>query len=108
MSWFSRTQKCVTLSTSEAEYVAMADSIKEALFMRHVWRFLLPSAGLQCIKVFEDNEGARSLASNPVSNSNTKHIDVRHHFIREFIEKGEFSVSSEYQHADFFTKPLDK
>ena len=78
VSWFSSTQKCVTLSTSEAEYVAMADSIKEAIFMRHVWRFLLSllsSAGLQCIKVFEGNEGARSLASNPVSNSNTKHID---------------------------------
>ena len=71
----------------------------------------MPSAGLQCIKGFEDNEGARSLASNPVSNSNTKHIDVGNYFIREFIEKGECSgihVSSEYQHADFLTKPLDK
>ena len=46
VSWFSRTQKCITLSTSRAEYVAMADGIKEALFMRHVWRFLLPSASL--------------------------------------------------------------
>jgi len=64
--WFSGTQKCVTLSTSEVEDVALADSMKKVLFMRHVWTFLSPSAGLQCIKVYEDSEGARSLASNPV------------------------------------------
>jgi len=71
----------------------------------------LPGAGLQCIKVFEDNIGARSLVSNPVPNSNTKNVDVRYHFIREFIEKGDFSVihvNSEYQRAEFVTKPLDK
>ena len=97
VSWFSRTQKCVTLSTSEAEYVALADSFKEALFMRHVWSFLLPDYGLPCIKVFEDNQGAIALASNPVSNSNSKHIDVRHHyFLRELVViiiRGEFCVA---------------
>ena len=71
----------------------------------------MPGAGLQCIKVFEDNIGARSLVSNPVPNSNTKNVDVRYHFIREFIENGDFSVihlNSEYQHANMLTKPLDK
>ena len=55
--WFSRTQKCVTLSTTEAEYVALADTIKEAMFMRYVWSFIFPGFGEVCIAVFEDNEG---------------------------------------------------
>ena len=41
--WFSRTQKCVTLSNSEAEYVALGDAVKELLFLRHIWHFILPS-----------------------------------------------------------------
>ena len=82
VSWFSRTQKCVTLSTTEAEYVALADVMKEVLFLRQVWRFMLPDVGMPCIPVFEDNEGAVQLAQNPITNSNSKHIDVRHHFLR--------------------------
>ena len=57
-----------------------------------------------------DNEGARSLASNPVSNSNSKHINARHHFIRMFVQKEDLSVihvGSEYQHADILKKSSD-
>ncbi|CAB1107751.1 unnamed protein product [Ectocarpus sp. CCAP 1310/34] len=86
ISWFSRTQKCVTLSTTEAEYVSLADVMKEVLFLRQVWRFMLPEAGMPGIPVFEDNQGAIQLAQNPISNSNSKHIDVRHHFIRELAD----------------------
>ena len=109
VSWFSRTQKCVTLSTTEAEYVALAEVVKEVLFLRKVWRFMLPEVGMPCIPVFEDNEGAIQLAKNPITNSNSKHIDVRYHFIRELVAREELSVvhvSSEFQHADFLTKPL--
>ena len=70
--WFSRTQKCVTLSTSEAEYVALGDAVKE-LFLRQVWRFMIPGKGMPCFPVFEDNQGALQLPKNPVSNSNSKH-----------------------------------
>ena len=78
--WFSRTQKCVTLSTSEAEYVALGDAVKELLFLRQVWRFTLPGKGMPCFPTFGDNQSAEQLSQNPVSNSNSKHIDVRHHF----------------------------
>lgn len=111
VSWFSRTQKCVTLSTTEAEYVAMAEVLKEALFLRQVWRFMLPKAGMPCIPLFEDNEGAIQIARNPVTNSNSKHIDVRYHFIRDLVARKEISishVSSELQHADFLTKAISK
>ena len=107
--WFSRTQKCVTLSTPEAEYVAFGDAVKELLFLRQVWRFMLPGKGVPCFPIFEDNQGAVQLSQNPVSTSNSKHIDVRHHFLRELVRQGSISVShvpSEYQHADILTKAL--
>ena len=89
MSWFSRTQKCVTLSTTEAEYVALADVMKEVLFLRQAWCFMLPDVGMPCIPVFEDNERAVQIAQNPNTNSNSKHIDVRHHFLRELAGRKE-------------------
>ena len=48
--WFSRTQKCVTLSTTEAEYVALADTIKEAMFVRYVWSFIFRALGTRAIR----------------------------------------------------------
>ena len=107
--WFSRTQKCVTLSTSEAEYVALGDAVKELLFLRQVWRFVLPVKGMSCFPFFEDDQGAVQLSQNPVSNSNSKHIDVRRHFFRELVCQGDISVGhvpSEYQHGDILTKAL--
>ena len=77
--------KCVTLSTTEAEYVALADVLKEVLFLRQLWRVMVPQAGMPCIPVFEDYQGALQLAHNPNTNSNSKHIDVRLHFIRELV-----------------------
>ena len=66
--WFSRTQKCVTLSTSEAEYAALGDAVKELSFLRQVWRFMLPSKVMPYFPVFEDNQGAVQLAQNPSTN----------------------------------------
>ena len=107
--WFSRTQKCVTLSTSEAEYVALGDAVKELLLLRQIWRFMIPGKGMPCFPVFEDNQGALQLSKDPMSNSNSKHIDVRHHFLREVVRQGNIvvnHVSSEYQHADILTNVL--
>ena len=104
-----RLRKCVTLSTTQAEYVAMSDVAKEILFLRQVWRFMLPRVGMPCIPLFEDNEGAIQIAKHPISNSNSKHIDVRHHFLRELVERKEIEiihVALQYQHADFLTKAL--
>ena len=111
VSWFSRTKKCVTLSTTKAECVALADVIKEVLVLRQVWRFMLPDVGMPCIPVFEDNEGAVQLAMNPITNSNSKHIDVRHHFLRDLVRRKEISiihVTSSFQHADFLTKAIPR
>ena len=112
VSRFSRMQKCVTLSTTEAEYVAMADVLKEVLFLRQVWRFMLLEVGMPCIPLFEDNGEAIQLAHNPIiTSSDSKHIGVRHHFIRDFVARKDISiahVAPEYQHADFLTKAISK
>ena len=109
VSFFSKTQASVALSSTEAEYAAMAEGLKESIFLRYVWSFLLPGRDVGCTVVKEDNIGALHLANNPATTPNSKHIDIRHHFIRERVERGEFRivhVPSGLQHADFLTKPL--
>ena len=66
--WFSRTQKFSTLSTPEAEYVALGDAVKGLLFLKQVWRFMLLSKLMSCFPVFEDNQGAVQLTQNPATN----------------------------------------
>ena len=71
---------------------------------------MIPGKGMPCFPVFEDNQGALQLSKNPESNSNSKHIDVCHHFLRELVRQGDIIVShvpSEYQHADILTKVLE-
>ena len=109
VSWFNSTQKIVTLSTTEAEYVALGDGVKEALFVKGVLSFIIPPISENCIKVFVDNDGAISHANNPLSFARTKHIDVRFHFIRELTRSKTISVEyipTKEQRADILTKAL--
>ena len=76
MNASSATQHCLTLSTSEAEYVAMVQGAKTAL------NFMQPRLVRETVDLFKDNQGAIAIAENPISGGRTKHIDVRHHFIR--------------------------
>ena len=105
----SNTQKIVTLSTTEAEYVALGDGVKEGLFVKAVSSFIVPSLSEKSIKVLVDNEGAINLAANPLSSARTKHIDVRFHFIRELVRTGTIAVEhipTKEQRADILTKAL--
>ena len=107
--WISWTQKSVSQSTSEAEYLAMGDGVKEALFVNGMLQFLRPSRKPRKIDVLEDNEGAIALAENPLNSSRRKHIDVRHHFFKKLTEEGMIEVThvpSEKRHADILTKAL--
>ena len=70
---------------------------------------MLPSKVMPCFPVFEDNQGAVQLARNPATNSNSKHIDVRPHFLGELVRQRNIKVvevPSEFQHADILTKAL--
>ena len=70
---------------------------------------MLPSKAMPCFPVFEDNQGAVQLAQNPVTNSNSRHTAVRHHFLREVVRQRNIErvpIPSEFQHADILTKAL--
>jgi len=110
VTWESRKQRTVALSSTEAEYMALTEASKEGL---HLKRFLAELGakhlGQVCIQC--DNNGARKLAENPVFHGRSKHIDVRHHFIREVLKNGELSViytPSTDMAADILTKGLSK
>ena len=85
----SSTQKCVTTATCEAEYVALCDASKEALFTREVLVFLQPELSSMRLYIFGDNGGSKAIADNPSSTSRSKHIDdVKLHFIRDRSDWG--------------------
>lgn len=110
VSWSSQRQKLVTLSTTEAEYVAASAAARESIWLRK----LLSDIGCPCEKettLFVDNQSAIQLVKNPVYHKRTKHIDIRYHFIREKTENGDIAVEyvpSEEQRADIFTKALPR
>lgn len=110
VTWSSQRQKMVTLSTTEAEYVAACAAAKESVWLRK----LLSDIGHPCTKetvLYVDNESAIQLVKNPVYHKRTKHIDVRFHYTRERVENKEIIVTridSENQRADIFTKALHR
>ena len=81
ISWKSKKQSTVALSTCEAEYVAMAAAVQEAKFLKQLF-----SDMQQCeqkkITLSVDNQGAIALAKNPVQHQRCKHIDIKYHFVR--------------------------
>ena len=109
VSWSSKKQNCVFLSTAEAEYIAAGSCCAQLLWMRQT----LMDYGVKYDKVplLCDNESAIKIADNPVQHSRTKHIDIRHHFLRDHVAREDielFHVGTEKQLADIFTKPLDE
>ena len=109
VSHASKTQHVVSLSTSEADYVAAGDRVKETMFASVVLSCIAPSeAGGASIKVLEDNQGAKVLIENPLSFAMSKHVDVRFHIIRGLFRTRTISVDyvalSAEQHADILTK----
>ncbi|WVZ58723.1 LOW QUALITY PROTEIN: hypothetical protein U9M48_008963 [Paspalum notatum var. saurae] len=108
VSWSSRKQASVSLSTTEAEYIAAASCCSQLLWMKAT----ISDFGLRFGKIplLVDSTSAISVAKNSVLHSRTKHIDVRFHFLRDHYEKGVIDlvhVTSEYQLADIFTKPIE-
>uniref|UniRef100_A0A6V7JVV1 Reverse transcriptase Ty1/copia-type domain-containing protein n=1 Tax=Bracon brevicornis TaxID=1563983 RepID=A0A6V7JVV1_9HYME len=93
ISWESRKQRTVALCSTEAEYMTLTEATKEAMYLR---RFLteLGFEPLTASQLFCDNNGALKLAKNPVYHSRTKHIDVKHHFVREALETDEYLTIS--------------
>jgi len=110
VTWESRKQRTVALSSTKAEYMALSEATKEGLYLI---RFLrdLGFDHLSRVRILCDNNEARKLAKNPVFHNRTKHIDVRHHFVREVLRDGDLSVEftpTSEMAADVLTKSLSK
>ena len=106
-SWQSRAQKTIAHSSTEAEYMAMSDCSRQVVWVRN----LLAELGYHVhhIPLSGDNQGSIFIASNPVTEPRSKHIDIRYHYIREVHEKGivdVFYIDGNDNPADIFTKNL--
>ncbi|GJZ77664.1 hypothetical protein Tco_0642336 [Tanacetum coccineum] len=108
-SWFLKKQNALAISTTEAEYVSARKACQQALWMKQG----LVDYGIRLdgIPIMCDNKGAINLSKNPVQHSRIKHIEIRHHFIHDNVQKGNISiekVSSEDNIADILTKPFKR
>jgi hypothetical protein len=90
VSWSSKKQNSIVLSTAEAEYVTTGACCAQLIWMKQTLRDF--GCEQSKIPLLCDNEGAIKLADNPVNHSRTKHIDIRHHFLRDHQAKGDINV----------------
>jgi hypothetical protein len=109
VSWKSKLQHSVALSTAESEYMALCAAAQEMIWLQRLaldfgYKVKTPT-------LYSDNKACLAIANNPIHHKYTKHIDVRLHFIRELIQRKLIEVdyvSTDVNVADIFTKGLSK
>jgi hypothetical protein len=92
ISWISKRQPTIALSTTEAEYMVNMQATKEAIWITKLMTDLGYMEEKKMMVIRCDNQGAISLPKNPTHHARTKHIDVQHHFVRERVEKWRSSI----------------
>ena len=110
VSWKSKKQPTVALSSCESEYVALCAGMQEALYLKRLLEELLQNS-FGPIEINVDNQGAISLSKNPTQHDRSKHVDIKYHFCRECVSSGKVEVqhvSSEDNVADVMTKAASK
>jgi hypothetical protein len=110
ISWFSRKQTSVALSTTEAEYIAACSASSEAVWLRKLLAGLF-DLELEATCIWCDNQSCVKLSENPVFHDKSKHIEIRYHYIRDMVQKGAVKlqyVATDEQIADVLTKPLSR
>ena len=108
VSWSSKRQDIIALSTTEAEYVAATHAVKEALWLRTLISEVMGDI-TGPTTLYSDNQGAIALAKDHQYHARTKHIDIRFHFIRWIVEEGKISLiycPTDEMVADAMTKAL--
>ena len=91
ISWASRLQKTVAASTTEAEYMAEAAAVKEALWLKTLLTDI--DYSINAVKLYADNQAAIKLMNNPIVSQRSKHIDVSYHFARQHIVNGTIALT---------------
>ena len=110
VSWVSKKQSTVALSSAEAEYMAISAVVQEIKWINQ----LLEEMGFkqsQPTRIFSDSQSAIAISKDDVNHNRTKHIDIRHHFIRQAVKENQIElkwIPTENQEADILTKPLGK
>lgn len=107
ISWHRKKKTSAELSTTESEYLAIESCGTQLLWMMH--QLLDYDLSYKVVPILCDNIGAISLSKYVVHHSRSKHIDIKHHFIRDHVENENFVlelIASKNQLADIFTKPL--
>ena len=110
VSWSSKKQKCVALSTAEAEYVALSAAVQECIWLRQLEAELSSTNDIPTL-IFEDNQSTIGMAKNPQFHGRAKHIDIRHHFVREQLAHGTIQLKycpTTEMTADILTKGLNR
>ena len=108
VSWRSKKQSCVALSTAEAEYIALAGATQEAVWLRR----LMSDLNVDCqnpLLIYEDNQSAIALSKNPQFHGRSKHIDIKFPYVREKVDENVIKLEycpTEIMIADIFTKGL--
>lgn len=105
ISWESKKQRCVALSTAEAEYIALTEAAKEAIHLKMLFSDL--GININNVVIFSDNQAAQVLSKNPVISGKSKHIEIKQHFIRDCVQQGLVSIQykpTQEMEADILTK----
>ena len=85
--WKSKTQQSVVLSSAEAEYISSTELVKEVLWITQILEFLQMTVTIP-VPIYIDNISAIHMVRNNISTTNTRHMNIKHHFVREMHESG--------------------
>ena len=110
VSWSSKLQKTVALSSCEAEYMALKEGIKEQIWLECLYRQLDIPRQDERTTLYTDSQSAIELAKNPEHHARTKHIDIQYHFVRQNVQNATVNLTyipTNDQPADGLTKALD-
>ncbi|KAF8783500.1 Retrovirus-related Pol polyprotein like [Argiope bruennichi] len=108
--WKSQKQKCIALSSMEAEFIALTESVKCIIWYSRILKEL-NLIDFEIPEVYCDNQAAIHFSKNNVENNKTKHIDIKYKFVQKLLSENEFylkHINSKKNLADFLTKPLVK
>lgn len=108
VTWVSQKQRCVALSSCEAEFMAATAAACQGIWLKNLLTHIT-DMNPGPVVIYVDNKSAIDLAKNPIFHGQSKHIDIRYHFIRECVEKKEIvikHVGTVMQRADILTKAM--
>ncbi|GBN01231.1 Retrovirus-related Pol polyprotein from transposon TNT 1-94, partial [Araneus ventricosus] len=110
ITWKSQKQKCIALSSMEAEFIALTESVKFIIWYSKILKEL-SLTDFRMPELYCDSQSAIHFSKNNIENSKTKHIDIKYKFVRKLLHDKEFElnyINSKKNLADFLTKPLVK